>query len=209
MLKLIPQEKKFQGLENEIFFDITAVDSSFIFAQSVILKGVTMKLAYTALLVSALLVGCSSPSNKNGGMKENELEKVTIKVANETVQGGYKLVSLSDVKKMLDAKEAVLLVDTMPSSAYKNGFIPTAKNFAFEAKYSGDWEKDSLGGTQEQFKALLGSDLNAKIVFYCGFNLCARSDNGARWAQQLGYTNVERMPGGINGWKDAGYDVAK
>jgi len=51
--------------------------------------------------------------------------------------------------------------------------------------------------------------MNAKIVFYCGFNLCARSDNAAIWAKQLGYKNVYRMPGGINAWKDAGYDIAK
>jgi len=168
-----------------------------------------MKHVYVALLVGALLLGCSGTSSSATGMKENDLEKVTMKVANETVKGGYTLISTADVKKLLDAKEPVLLVDTMPSSSYKNGYIPTAKNFAFEAKYSGDWEKDSLSGTQEEFKTMLGSNLDAKIIFYCGFNLCARSDNGAVWAKKLGYTNVYRMPGGINAWKDAKYDIAK
>ena len=168
-----------------------------------------MKLWCVALVTSAFLVGCAGTQPSAGGMKENELEKVTIKVAKETVVGGYSLVSVDDVKKMIDVKEAVKIVDTMPSSAYKNGFIPTALNFAFEAKHVGDWEKDSLSGSQAKFKEMLGNDMNAKIVFYCGFNLCARSDNGAIWAKQLGYKNVYRMPGGINAWKDAGYDISK
>jgi len=168
-----------------------------------------MKLWCVALITSAFLVGCAGTQPSAGGMKENEIEKATIKVAKETVMGGYTLVSIDDVKKMIDAKEAVKIVDTMPSSAYKNGYIPTAANFAFEAKYVGDWDKDSLAGSQAKFKELLGSDLNAKIVFYCGFNLCARSDNAAVWAKKLGYTNVSRMPGGINAWKDAGYEISK
>ena len=168
-----------------------------------------MKALGVALLAGVLLVGCASSQSAVGSMKENDLEKVTMKVAKETAMGGYSLVSVDEVKKMLDNKEAVKLVDTMPASAYKNGFIPTAANFAFEAKYAGNWEKDSLSGSQAKFKELLGNDLNTKIVFYCGFNLCARSDNGALWAKKLGYTNVYRMPGGINAWKDAGFDIAK
>lgn len=166
-----------------------------------------MKQFYIALLTGALLVGCAGTQPSTGSMKENELEKVTIKVAKETVVGGYSLVSIDDVKKMVDAKESFKLVDTMPSTAYKNGFIPTATNFAFEAKHSGYWDKDALSGSQAKFKEMLGADLNAKIVFYCGFNMCARSDNGAIWAKKLGYKNVYRMPGGINAWKDAGYEV--
>ena len=168
-----------------------------------------MKALGVALLAGVLLVGCASSQSAVGSMKENDLEKVTMKVAKETAMGGYSLVSVDEVKKMLDNKEAVKLVDTMPESDYKNGFIPTAVNFAFEKKYAGNWEKDSLSGSQAKFKELLGNDLNAKIVFYCGFNLCARSDNGALWAKKLGYTNVYRMPGGINAWKDAGFDIAK
>ena len=167
-----------------------------------------MKELCCALLAGALFVGCAG-TQPGASMKENELEKVTIKVAKETSVGGYSLVSVDDVKKMIDAKEKVKIIDTMPASAYQNGFVPTALNFAFEAKYSGDWDKDALSGNQAKFKEMLGSDLNAKIVFYCGFNLCARSDNGALWAKKLGYTNVYRMPGGINAWKDAGFDVAK
>jgi len=37
---------------------------------------------------------------------ETDVEMVALKVANETVQGGYKLIKMEDVKKMLDAKEA-------------------------------------------------------------------------------------------------------
>jgi rhodanese-related sulfurtransferase len=59
----------------------------------------------------------------------------------------------------------------------------------------------------EDFKALLGEDLNRPIVFYCGFVKCTRSHNGAAWARKLGYTNVYRQPGGITSWIEAKYTV--
>ncbi|MDD3295723.1 MAG: rhodanese-like domain-containing protein, partial [Geobacteraceae bacterium] len=55
----------------------------------------------------------------------------------------------------------------------------------------------------------LGPDKNRLIVLYCGFTKCTRSHNGAMWAVKLGYKNVYRHPGGIKGWMEADYPVAK
>ena len=76
-----------------------------------------MKLWCVALITSAFLVGCAGTQPSAGGMKENEIEKATIKVAKETVMGGYTLVSIDDVKKMIDAKEAVKTIKTIQYSA--------------------------------------------------------------------------------------------
>ena len=55
--------------------------------------------------------------------------------------------------------------------------------------------------------AVLDTDKNRLIVFYCGFTKCTRSHNAAMWAVKLGYKNVYRQPGGIKAWKEADYQV--
>ena len=43
-------------------------------------------------------------------------------------------------------------------------------------------------------------DKGRLIVVYCGFPKCGRSHNGAWWAKQLGYTNVNSIFGGLGSW---------
>ena len=148
-----------------------------------------------ALLVA--LPGC-------GGSKGGELakEKLSVKVARETVRGGYKLVTTAQLKKWIDAKKPMLIIDTMPYEAsYKKRHIPGAKQFLFpipEMKAMDD-------KARAKYQKLLGSDKNRVIVVYCGFTKCGRSHNGAMWAVKLGYKNVYRQPGGIFAWAEAGY----
>lgn len=157
-----------------------------------------------ALAASLIWTGAQAQDAKP--LKEHELEQITLKVARETVQGGYQLLSVADLKKMLDAKEDFVLVDAHPPEEFVLAYVGGATNFGFVSNRTGKWEEDALGKSQESYKALLGSDPNRKIVIYCGFNKCGRSHNAATWARQFGYTNVYRMPGGITAWKDAGFD---
>ncbi len=60
-----------------------------------------------------------------------------------------------------------------------------------------------------EFVKLLGPDKDRTMVFYCGFTECTRSHNAAMWAVNLGYKNVYRNPGGIEGWVQAGYSPDK
>lgn len=140
-------------------------------------------------------------------LKETDVEQVAIKLANETVQGGYKLLTVQEVKAMMDAKEDFVLIDAHPRNEFVLAYVDGATNFGFQSNRAGVWEKDMTvpGATQEQYKAALGSDLNKKVVIYCGFTKCGRSHNAAMWAKSLGYTNVYRAPGGITAWKDAGF----
>lgn len=163
-----------------------------------------------ALLVS--LIACAPFITGNAQAltsisKETDVEMVALKVANETVQGGYKLIKIEDLKKMLDAKEDFVLVDAHPRWEYEMGYIDGAVNFGFQSNMAGDWAKDVADGapTQDDYRKVLGPDLDKKIVIYCGFTKCGRSHNAATWARKLGYTNVYRAPGGITAWKDLGY----
>ncbi len=68
---------------------------------------------------------------------------------------------------------------------------------------------DATDDEKAAFEAQLGDDKDALIVVYCGFTACGRSDAGAAYAVELGYTNVYRQPGGIIAWRNAGYEEEK
>jgi len=140
------------------------------------------------------------------GTKELENEKLAVKFAKEVCKGGYKIVTTEELKGWIDAKEKMLIVDTMPlEDSYKKQHLPGAVQIEFPI--------DELPQLDDKTKAdlekLLGPDKNQRIVFYCGFTKCGRSNNGALWAAKLGYTDVYRYPGGIKAWMEADYPVEK
>lgn len=179
--------------------------------ESSISTGDNMKLNFKSTLATALFAGmtlaASSAFALTSIQMETDVEMVALKVANETVQGGYKLIKIADVKAMLDAKEDFVLIDAHPKWEYEMGYIDGAINFGFQSNMVGVWEKDVADGapTQADYRKVLGPDLNKKIVIYCGFTKCGRSHNASVWAKKLGYTNVYRAPGGITVWKDQGH----
>jgi rhodanese-related sulfurtransferase len=129
-------------------------------------------------------------------------------LAAQTATGGYKLMSVAELKDALDAKTPMLLVDTMPGDSFAKGHFPGAVNFLFPVQEMGVWDAKETGGkTVDDFANLLGPDKNRKIVFYCGFVKCTRSHNAAMWAVKLGYTDVTRVPGGLFAWMGAGYPL--
>lgn len=161
----------------------------------------TLKILAVVLLLSC--IGCGS----NRFQQELQVEEIAIKLVNETMAGEYPLVATKELKRLLDAGEEVLLVDTMPGAAsYAKGHISGAVNFTFPKVVIDEWNENSMGERKiEEFESFLGSDKNRKIVFYCGYVKCPRSHNGAVFAKQLGYTNVVRYPGGIDAWRGAGF----
>ncbi len=140
------------------------------------------------------------------GVKELETEKSAVTFAREVGRGGYGSVATDELKKWIDEKKSMLIVDTMPYEAsYKKNHIPDAKQLEFPIP-----EMKSLDDkTRSDLLKLLGPDKKRLIVFYCGFTKCTRSHNAAMWAVKLGYTNVYRHPGGIKGWMEADYPVTQ
>ncbi len=161
-----------------------------------------------ALVVSTSLLSSAISMADEQKLKETDIQKLAINLANQTIQGGYKLVTIEHLKEMIDNKEDFVLVDAHPRREFIDGYINGATNFGFQSKHTGEWNKDldiDGGATQEQYRKVLGNDLNKKIVIYCGMTKCGRSHNASWWAKFMGYTNVYRAPGGVTAWKDAGY----
>lgn len=168
-------------------------------------------------LFGLVLLGCStlvvSPGQAFFGDDKFEQEVVketeAIKLTREVQRGGYDVISTAELKQLIDAKEDILIIDTMPYEAsYKKAHIPGAKQFLFPIPDMTEWNADETDGkTKADFIAFLGQDKGRKIIFYCGFVKCTRSHNGALWAVKLGYNNVYRQPGGIFAWKGAGFEA--
>jgi len=171
-----------------------------------------MKKMFGNLLIGILILGVAQFAHAFGKDKfEEELEKEqgAIKLVREVQRGGYDIVSTEELKKMIDEKKDILIIDTMPfEDSYKKEHVPGAKQFLFPIPDMPTWDTKETGGkTTEDYKALLGSDTGKIIVIYCGFVKCTRSHNGAVWAKKLGYKNVFRYPGGIFAWKGAKYSI--
>lgn len=167
-----------------------------------------MKKALFLMLASVLLLaGCLGAEDKFA--REVTKEAEAVKLAKETVRGGYELITVAELKDLQDKKADMLIIDTMPFEAsYEKNHIPGAVQFLFPIKPMSAWNTDETAGkSQADYEALLGADKDRLIVVYCGFVKCGRSDNGAAWAKKLGYTNVKRLPGGIFAWKGAEYPV--
>lgn len=158
---------------------------------------------FLVLVCLADVIGCGT----NKFEAEVATEEAAVKLANETSNGGYQLVSTKELKQMLDADEDFLLIDAMPEEdSFAKGHIRRAVNFAFPKELMDGWSDEVMGGRkQEDFQKLLGEALDRKIVVYCGFVKCARSHNAAICARELGFTNVYRYPGGIYAWRGSGY----
>lgn len=139
--------------------------------------------------------------------KEVATEQAAVKLAREVQRGGYPLLTVSELKQLMDEGKAPLVIDTMPyEDSYKKEHVPGARQFLFPIPDMIEWDAKETGGkTVEEFTALLGPDKDRLIVFYCGFVKCTRSHNGAAWAVKLGYKNVHRFSGGIYAWKGAGW----
>ena len=165
------------------------------------------KLLAPLLILTAMgLTACNNPFQS---LSEKVLETKAVNPARETATGGYKLLTVDELKKMTDEGKDILIVDTMPlEDSYNKNHIPGAVQFLFPIPAMADWNMALTGDkSQQDFEALLGPDKNRPIAFYCGFVKCTRSHNGAIWAKKLGYTEVYRVPGGIVAWKDAKFPV--
>lgn len=173
---------------------------------------IRMKKMFGNFLIGILIMGLATFAHAFGKDKfEEELEKEqgAIKLAREIQRGGYDIVSTEELKKMLDEKKDILVIDTMPfEDSYKKEHVPGAKQFLFPIPDMLTWDTKETGGkTIDDYRAMLGPDTEKTVVIYCGFVKCTRSHNGAVWARRIGYKNVLRYPGGIFAWKGAKYPV--
>jgi molybdopterin/thiamine biosynthesis adenylyltransferase/rhodanese-related sulfurtransferase len=102
-----------------------------------------------------------------------------------------KQVSLEELKRRLDAKEKLTLVDVREKDEWRGGYIPGAIALP-------------RGFLEMQAEQKL-PDKNARIVVYCAGG--TRSALAAATLQELGYANVETANPGFVRWKDLRFPI--
>jgi rhodanese-related sulfurtransferase len=104
-----------------------------------------------------------------------------------------KETSVEQVKSKLDKGEKFLLIDVREDNEYAKDHLPTAIHLG-----KGIIERD----VEERVP-----DLNTPMILYCGggFRSALAADN----LQKMGYTQVISMDGGIRGWREKGFPLAK
>jgi rhodanese-related sulfurtransferase len=103
------------------------------------------------------------------------------------VAGNYPGVSSDWVKKQIDKKTNMVLIDSRPKrKKYDKGHIPTALSIP----------DSQFAKMQDQLPA----DKSTPLVFYCGGLKCRLSHKSAKKALDLGYTKVKVFAEGYPAW---------
>jgi len=111
----------------------------------------------------------------------------------ETARHRVKECTVADAKARVERGEVAHFLDVREDHEYLEAHARGARH---------------LGkGVIERDIETLVPDRQASIILYCGGGF--RSVLAAAALQQMGYSNVVSMDGGIRAWKDAGYPMAQ
>jgi rhodanese-related sulfurtransferase len=121
------------------------------------------------------------------------------KSAEKSAEKTFKMVSVDDVQKGIDAAKATkkpfaVFDANGKSTRDTKGIIPTAVLLPSSSGYD---------------LALLPKDKATPTVFYCANERCSASHSAAKRAIEAGYTDVAVLPDGILGWIKAGKATEK
>jgi molybdopterin/thiamine biosynthesis adenylyltransferase/rhodanese-related sulfurtransferase len=108
-----------------------------------------------------------------------------------SVRKSVREVSLDELKKRVEAKTPMVLVDVREKDEFRGGYIPGAISLP-------------RGFLEIQVEQKI-PDKKAKVVLYCAGG--TRSALAAKTLQELGYENVESANPGFVRWKDLGYPM--
>ncbi len=102
-------------------------------------------------------------------------------------KGELVAVSLAHIKKLIDEKADVVLIDSRPERAFGQGSIPGAINIS-DSKFDKETAK-------------LPASKDTPLIFFCGGLKCDLSPKSAVKAKALGYKNVFIYPEGYPAWQ--------
>jgi len=149
------------------------------------------------------LVGCAGHGTSVKG-KEIPIENAAVKLVSDAKAGNFKLITTSELKKML-AERKITIISTLPAEEDKAfGKLPGALSAPLSKT-----EKELTPAEKSNLLKVAGADKEKEIVVYCGFVACRRSTIGAKILVDEGYKNVYKYPGGITAWVEAGYPIEK
>ncbi len=169
---------------------------------SVLIMAFVLAVAFSAIGVFADTTATTQQPGTAKDGNELTIETTAMNLITQVKAGKYKLVSTPTLHKWVTKGTKMVLIDTMPADSFTKGHISGAVNAVVPMT--------TKEFTSAQKKALLkaaGKNKKARIVVYCGFVRCPRSDIGAAYLVKKGYTKVYRQPGGLVAWQDAGYEL--
>ena len=111
----------------------------------------------------------------------------------EQAKQRIKECTIADVKAKMDRGDRFHLVDVREDHEFAKDHVKGARHLG-----RGLLERDVEGDIP---------DKQAEIILYCGGGF--RSALAADSLQQMGYTNVISMDGGIRAWREAEYPLEK
>ena len=114
----------------------------------------------------------------------------------EQARKAVREVSPQDARAELEAAKAAVFLDVREAHELRKGFIPGALRIVLdEVPDAGDpdsrWADEKLTAHKDD-----------RIIVYCATGV--RSLIGGYFLNQLGYSNVASLAGGIQGWQQAG-----
>lgn len=143
---------------------------------------------------AALIFYCEGPTcvlSHQSAAKAEQLGYTNVKVYTKGFpewrdQKMHVAVSTAHIKKLIDDKAKVVLVDARPSRLFDKGTIPGAI---------------SIPDTQfEQNASKLPAEKATPLIIFCGGLACTLSESVATKAEKLGYTNIKTHPEGEPEW---------
>ena len=85
--------------------------------------------------------------------KEVATETVAVKLSREVVNGEYELVTTKELKKLLDDKTPMILIDGMPEESFHKEHIAGAKQFLFPKTVMDEWKTaDTADQSEEDYE---------------------------------------------------------
>ncbi|MBT7487889.1 MAG: rhodanese-like domain-containing protein, partial [Rhodospirillales bacterium] len=148
---------------------------------------------------STLLVfycgGVKCPLSHNSAFKAEKLGYKNIKVyaagyPDWIKAGNFRSVSAAYVKKLIDKKAKVAIIDARPTKRkYDKGHVPTAISIPTR-KFA-------------KLVHMLPTNKSTPLIFYCGGLKCPLSPKAAVKAMKMGYTKVMLFQAGYPAWKKA------
>ena len=106
-------------------------------------------------------------------------------------KAGTEQADVEAVHEALRSVEKITIVDVREPHEYEVEHIPQAKNLP-----RGMLEAQAAGQLP---------DKDARIVTHCGAG--ARGSLAAKSLMDMGYTNVANLEGGLNAWRERGYET--
>lgn len=125
-------------------------------------------------------------------------EKTTDQLLEEA-KAAVKNVQISDVKKMIEAKEGIVVLDVRDMRGFVLEHLPGAQNMSRAVNLSPRILEHHMQKTVP--------DKGARIIVYCDFD--TRSPLAVKAMNEIGYVNAVYMKGGLKAWKEAGYPLEK